>query len=47
MAPDGARINEAYKMAATVIAILPLLSLYAFVQRKFIQGIERTGITGE
>jgi multiple sugar transport system permease protein len=44
---DGARINEAYKMAATVIAILPLLSLYAFVQRKFIQGIERTGITGE
>jgi multiple sugar transport system permease protein len=44
---DGARINEAYKMAATFISILPLLVMYAFVQRRFIQGIERTGITGE
>jgi multiple sugar transport system permease protein len=44
---EGARINEAYKMAATVIAILPLLLLYGFVQRKFIAGIEQTGITGE
>jgi len=44
---DGARINEAYKMAATCISILPPLVLYAFVQRRFIQGIERTGITGE
>lgn len=44
---DGARINEAYKMAATFISIVPLLILYALVQRKFIAGIERTGITGE
>ena len=44
---DGARINEAYKMAATFISIAPLLILYGFVQRYFIQGIERTGITGE
>ncbi len=44
---DGARINEAYKMAATFISIAPLLALYSVVQRRFIQGIEQTGITGE
>ncbi len=41
------RLNEAYKMAATFISILPLLTLYLFVQKRFIQGIENTGITGE
>ncbi|MHB8127725.1 MAG: carbohydrate ABC transporter permease [Mobilitalea sp.] len=41
------RINEAYKMSATLISILPLLILYGFVQKRFIQGIENTGITGE
>jgi multiple sugar transport system permease protein len=41
------RINEAYKMAATLISITPLLVLYGFVQKRFIQGIENTGITGE
>ena len=41
------RINEAYKMSATIISITPLLILYAFVQKRFIQGIENTGITGE
>ncbi len=39
--------NEAYKMAGTLISISPLLLLYLFVQRWFIQGIENTGITGE
>lgn len=41
------KLNEAYKMAATFISIAPLLILYAFVQKRFIQGIENTGITGE
>lgn len=41
------RINEAYKMSATLISITPLLVLYGFVQKRFIQGIENTGITGE
>ena len=41
------RLNEAYKMAATLISILPLIILYLFVQKQFIQGIENTGITGE
>lgn len=41
------RINEAYKMSATLVSITPLLVLYGFVQKRFIQGIENTGITGE
>ncbi len=41
------RLNEAYKMSATLISISPLILLYIFVQRRFIQGIENTGITGE
>ena len=40
-------LNEAIKMAATLIAIAPLIVLYASVQRQFIEGIENTGITGE
>ena len=40
-------LNEAKSMAATLISILPLLILYAVVQKQFIQGIENTGITGE
>ena len=42
-----ARISEAYKMAATLITMLPLLVIYLFAQRQFIEGIEQTGITGE
>lgn len=42
-----ARLNEAYRMAATFMSILPLLIMYLFAQRKFIEGIERTGMTGE
>jgi len=38
------RINEAYKMAATFISIIPLLITYAFAQKQFIEGIENTGI---
>lgn len=41
------KLNEAYKMAATLISIAPLLVLYLFVQKRFIEGIENTGITGE
>lgn len=40
-------VNEANKMAATLLSITPLLILYALVQKQFIQGIENTGITGE
>ena len=40
-------LNEAQKMAATLISIAPLLILYAMVQKQFIEGIENSGITGE
>ena len=46
-ASTGNVVNEANKMAATLIAIAPLLVLYACVQKQFIEGIENTGITGE
>lgn len=37
-------INNAVFMAATVIIILPLLILFVFLQKRFMQGIERTGM---
>lgn len=40
-------INNAVVMAGTFLVILPVLVGYSFVQKKFMQGIERTGITGE
>lgn len=39
--------NEAIKMAATLITILPLLIVYLVLQKQFVQSIDRTGITGE
>jgi multiple sugar transport system permease protein len=42
-----ARINEAYKMAATFVSMIPLFIIYLVAQKKFIEGIERTGMTGE
>ena len=41
------RINEAYKMSATLISILPLFIMYLVVQKQLIKGIESAGITGE
>lgn len=41
------RMNESFKMAATFISMIPLFIMYIFAQRHFIEGIERTGITGE
>jgi len=43
----GNRLTEALQMSGTFISILPLLIIYAFVQRHFIEGIENSGITGE
>ncbi len=37
-------INNAVFMAATVIIILPILILFIFLQKRFMQGIERTGM---
>ncbi len=43
----GKSINEAIYMAGTVLNILPLVILYIFTQRFFIQGVDKAGITGE
>ena len=43
---DSDSNNEGLKASAIIISILPLLILYAFTQRKFVEGIENTGVTG-
>lgn len=40
-------INESIKLAGTMLIILPLLLLYLFAQKWFVEVIDRTGITGE
>lgn len=42
-----ADINESIKMAGTMLSILPLLIMYLILQRRFVESIDRTGITGE
>lgn len=44
---DVGQLNEAYQLAGTLLTILPLGVLYLFVQNLFVEGIEKTGITGE
>jgi len=44
---DSVQLVESYKMAATVVSIIPLLILYFLGQKSFVEGIEKTGITGE
>lgn len=44
---SGLSINEAIKMAGTVLSILPLLIVYFITQRWFVEGVDRSGITGE
>lgn len=43
----GATANEAIKMAGTCLSLLPLLVLYFVTQRWFVEGIDKSGITGE
>ncbi|MBM7553182.1 carbohydrate ABC transporter permease [Thalassobacillus pellis] len=40
-------INEGISMAGTMLSILPLLIVYFFTQRWFVEGVDRSGITGE
>ncbi|MDR1892967.1 MAG: carbohydrate ABC transporter permease [Oscillospiraceae bacterium] len=41
------RINEGLTLAATVLVIAPLVVIYLVLQRRFIEGVEATGLTGE
>lgn len=48
--PEGSRARElmqAVKLAGNVLTLFPLLVLYFFTQRHFVESIDRTGITGE
>jgi len=48
--PEGSPARErmqAVKLAGNILTILPLLILYFFTQRYFVESIDRTGITGE
>lgn len=40
-------LNEAVRFSATILIILPVLLVYAIMQKWFVEGIDRTGITGE
>lgn len=41
------QINEGVRLAATLLIILPMLIVYFIMQRWFVEGVEKTGITGE
>lgn len=43
----GMKLFNGEKMAGTLLSILPLLILYSFLQRYFVESIEKTGIAGE
>lgn len=38
--------NEAVIMAATLLVVLPVLVIYFILQRRFMEGVERSGIVG-
>lgn len=40
----GLKVNEALKMAASFLIIMPPLVVYAFTQKWFVEGVERTGV---
>ncbi len=40
-------LNEAIRYSATILIILPVLLVYVIMQKWFVEGIDRTGITGE
>ena len=41
------RINDAVRMAGTVLAIAPLMILYFVLQKQFVESVDKAGITGE
>lgn len=44
---EGGSVNESISLAGTLLSILPIVILYIILQRKFVESIEQTGITGE
>ena len=44
---DDNALNNATLMAGTLMVVIPIFIAFCFLQRQFIQGVERTGLTGE
>ncbi len=44
---NGGALNESIRLAGTLLSITPLLLIYILLQRRFIESVEKTGITGE
>lgn len=42
----GFLFNNAMLMAATLLVIMPILVIYMFLQKQFMEGVERSGLTG-
>lgn len=40
-------VNEAITLAGTCLSVIPMLVMYLFLQRQFVESVERSGITGE
>lgn len=40
-------VTEAHRMAGTLVSMIPLFVIYFLAQKRFVEGIENTGITGE
>ena len=43
---EGVMFNNAMLMAATFLCIIPIMIAYLILQRKFMEGVERSGLTG-
>ncbi len=44
MLEEEMAINNAVLMAGTFLVVIPIMTVFGFLQRKFMQGIERTGL---
>ncbi|WP_163195425.1 carbohydrate ABC transporter permease [Clostridium thermarum] len=41
------KLNESIRMAGTLITIAPLIIMYLFLQKQFVESADKSGITGE
>ena len=41
------KLNDAVFMAGTLISIIPLLIVYFILQKRFVEGIDKAGLTGQ
>ena len=41
------KLNDAIKMAGTMLSIAPMMLMYFFLQKQFVESVDKAGITGE